>query len=173
MQREIAALHRESGTSMFAGFLPLLAQMPFFMVMYRLFTSSTVQGKTNDLLGHTLLGTPLGTHWATTLSAGFPLQSAVFLGLFGALGVVGWLSMRWQARIAAPAPPQQNPLLAKILRLLPFTTIVVAAFLPLAAGIYLLTTTAWTYGERHVLRRQEKPVQAEIELADKPRKRTA
>jgi YidC/Oxa1 family membrane protein insertase len=35
--------------------------------------------------------------------------------------------------------------------LLPFFTLVVAAFLPLAAGIYLLVTTAWTVTERAVL----------------------
>jgi len=84
---------------MFAGFLPLLAQMPFFMVMYSLFNSATVRGQGNDLLGHTLFGTPLGTHWASTLSSGFSVESMVFLGLFAALAVLAWLSMRWQARL--------------------------------------------------------------------------
>jgi YidC/Oxa1 family membrane protein insertase len=35
--------------------------------------------------------------------------------------------------------------------------VVIAAFVPLAAGIYLLTTTAWTAAERAVLRRWTKP----------------
>jgi YidC/Oxa1 family membrane protein insertase len=149
LQRELTALHRESGTSMFAGFLPLLAQMPFFMVMYRLFTLPTVDGRANDLLTHTLFGTPLGNHLT---SSGFGPESLVFVALFGALAVVGWLSMRWQAQLM-PASAEQSGLLPRVLRLLPFTTIVVAAFLPLAAGLYLLTTTAWTYGERAIMRR--------------------
>ncbi|MFC4052146.1 hypothetical protein ACFOY4_20880 [Actinomadura syzygii] len=35
----------------------------------------------------------------------------------------------------------------------PFGTIVVAAVVPLAAGLYLLTSGAWTAAERAVLRR--------------------
>jgi YidC/Oxa1 family membrane protein insertase len=35
--------------------------------------------------------------------------------------------------------------------LVPFVTVVIAAFVPLAAGLYLLTTTAWTLLERRVL----------------------
>ena len=33
-------------------------------------------------------------------------------------------------------------------RIVPYTTVVIAAFVPLAAGLYLLTTTAWTAAER-------------------------
>ena len=43
---------------------------------------------------------------------------------------------------------------AAITRLLPFTTLVIAAFVPLAAGLYLLTSAAWTLAERTVLRRR-------------------
>ena len=38
--------------------------------------------------------------------------------------------------------------------MLPYLTIVIAAFVPLAAGLYLLTTTAWTAAERTVLMRR-------------------
>ena len=34
---------------------------------------------------------------------------------------------------------------------LPYTTLVIAAVMPLAAGLYLLTTTAWAAAERAVL----------------------
>ena len=36
--------------------------------------------------------------------------------------------------------------------IVPFASLVTAAIVPLAAGLYLLTTTAWTLGERTVLR---------------------
>jgi hypothetical protein len=36
--------------------------------------------------------------------------------------------------------------------MLQFATAVVAAFVPLAAGIYLLVTVAWTLGQRLLLR---------------------
>src|SRR5580692_1642099 len=81
LQREMAALYKREGTSMFAGFAPLLLQWPFLSVMYLLFRSPTVGGTANTLLTHDLLGVPLGAHW---LSATGPAsaQGAVFLGLF-------------------------------------------------------------------------------------------
>jgi YidC/Oxa1 family membrane protein insertase len=43
-------------------------------------------------------------------------------------------------------------------RVLPYLTLVIAAFAPLAAAIYLLTTTAWTLAERRLfLRRVARP----------------
>jgi len=39
-------------------------------------------------------------------------------------------------------------------RLFPYGTLLVAAVMPLAAGLYLLTTTAWTVLERAILRRR-------------------
>jgi len=36
---------------------------------------------------------------------------------------------------------------------LPFATVAIAAFVPLAAGLYLATSTAWTLAERALLAR--------------------
>jgi YidC/Oxa1 family membrane protein insertase len=38
--------------------------------------------------------------------------------------------------------------------MMPFGSLVMAAIVPLAAGLYLLTTAAWTLAERAVLRRR-------------------
>ena len=38
--------------------------------------------------------------------------------------------------------------------IVPFASLVTAAIVPLAAGLYLLATTAWTLAERTVLRRR-------------------
>jgi len=42
---------------------------------------------------------------------------------------------------------------AVLARVLPYFTVVVAAFVPLAAGVYLLTTTVWTLAERVLVQR--------------------
>ena len=173
LQRELAALYQAEGTSMFAGCLPLLAQWPVLSVLTLLFRSPTVGGATNSLLTHDLFGAPLGSHWlggAGPLSA----QGAIFAGLFLLLAGFGWLSARMAPRLgtpglAAPAAkpdrPAQAPgragtspgraswISAGLARLMPYATTVLAVFLPLAAGLYLLTTTAWTLGERILLRR--------------------
>ena len=81
---ELAALYRAEGTGMFAGCLPLLLQLPFFSVMYRLFLDHSVGGAPNTLLTHRLLAAPLGSQW---LAGAGPLsaQGAVFAGLFALL----------------------------------------------------------------------------------------
>ena len=218
LQQEMSALYKREGTSMFAGFGPTLLQWPFLSVMYLLFRSPHVGGKTNTLLSHDLLGVPLGTHWlsgAGVLSA----QGGVFLGVFALLAGVCWLSARLARRwtpvsAAAPAPASSRapsakrpPALAKapsakrppagtkaaptrtkaapalaqaasapakarpvsakavpapaqppqvpggaLVKALPYLTVVIAAFAPLAAGIYLITSTAWSLAERFIWR---------------------
>jgi YidC/Oxa1 family membrane protein insertase len=152
LQREMAALYKREGTSMFAGFAPLLLQWPFLSVMYLLFRSPTVGGTANTLLAHDLLGVPLGAHW---LSGAGPAsaQGAVFLGLFALLAGLCWLSARlgrlMTARAAGASPATRaggSPGL--LVSVLPYLTVVIAAFAPLAAGIYLLTSLAWSLGER-------------------------
>jgi len=158
LQREMAALYKREGTSMFAGFGPLLLQWPFLSVMYLLFRSPTVGGTANTLLTHDLFGVPLGAHWLS--GAGLAsAQGVVFVGLFALLAGLCWLSARLgrlmtaQATGVSPAPgataaagTSGRPGL--LVRALPYLTVVIAAFAPLAAGIYLLTTLAWSLAER-------------------------
>ena len=162
LQREMAALYQREGAGLFAGFVPLLLQWPFLSVLYLLFRSPTVGGTANTLLTHDLLGVPLGAHW---LSGAGPLdlasaQGAVFLGVFALLAGLCWLTARigrlMTARAAAsPAPASAGQGAGEgagspglLIRVLPYLTVVIAAFAPLAAGIYLLTTLAWSLAER-------------------------
>src|SRR5580693_9733092 len=79
LQEELTALYRAEGGGMLAGCLPLLVQLPFFSVMYRLFLSKTVAGHLNALLARNLLATPLGSHWLTGAGPA-SLHGLVFLG---------------------------------------------------------------------------------------------
>jgi YidC/Oxa1 family membrane protein insertase len=161
LQRELAALYRREGTGMASGCLPLLLQLPFLSVLYTLFRSAAVDGKPNALLGQHLFGAALGSHW---LGGAGPLsvQGAVFLGLFALLAAAAWVAVRVARRSAARlAPAAAAPVPATLaqpggaagllVRLVPYATIVIAAVMPLAAGLYLLTTTAWAAAERAVL----------------------
>lgn len=159
LHAEVTALYRREGTSMLAGYLPVLLQVPIFTVMYLLFRSPRIGGAANSLLRHDLLGAPLASHW---LTAPGPVsgQGAVFLGVFCVLAVTGWLHARLAQRPLAPAAPAgaQPAGAARLLALLaPAITVVMAALVPLAAGLYLVTTTAWTLAERAVLRRRIAP----------------
>ena len=48
----------------------------------------------------------------------------------------------------APGPAGAAGRPGLLVRALPYLTVVIAAFAPLAAGIYLLTTLAWSLAER-------------------------
>jgi YidC/Oxa1 family membrane protein insertase len=52
------------------------------------------------------------------------------------------------------ATPEQPAVPSWLTRALPYATVIIAAFVPLAAGLYLLTTTAWTAAERFVIQRK-------------------
>lgn len=151
--RELTALYQREGTGPFASVLPLLAQWPFLSVMYLLFRSGTVNGAANRLLSDGLFSVPLGAHWLSgSLVSG---HGAVFLFVLALLAGLCWLSARL-ARRSGPAPGADLGQAAGLLtRVLPYITVVFAAFAPLATVLYLLTTVAWTMGERFVfLRRQ-------------------
>lgn len=155
LQQEMSALYKREGTSMLAGFTPFLLQWPFLSVMYLLFRSPVVAGRPNTLLAHDLFGVPLGMHWLS--GAGLAsAQGAVFLGVFALLAGLCWLSSRLaqlmsaQAVTASPAPAGTGALV----KVLPYLTVVIAAFAPLAAGIYLITSTGWSLTERRLFLRR-------------------
>jgi YidC/Oxa1 family membrane protein insertase len=156
LQREMTALYQREGTSMLAGLTPFLLQWPLLSVMYLLFRSTQVGGKPNALLSQHLFGVPLGSHW---LAAAGPVSThgLVFTGLFALLAVLSWLTARL-AKLTTPTPAAAN-VTAKaggaangaagaLLRVLPYLNVVIAAFIPLAAGIYLLASTGWALAER-------------------------
>jgi YidC/Oxa1 family membrane protein insertase len=157
-RRELTALQAREGTSLLAGIWPILAQWPFLSVMYLLFRSASVAGGPNQLLTRTLLGVPLGAHWLTAPGA-LSAHGGVFLGVFAILAGLCWLSARVARRMApdpAPAPalagmPRGGRLIAAAL---PYVTVAFAVFLPLAAGLYLVTTVAWSTAERWLFTRR-------------------
>src|SRR6201995_5950790 len=109
LNREVRALYRANGTSMFAGYLPLLLQWPFLTVMYLLFRSATINGVPNSLLRHHLFGASLSAHW---LSGPGPLsvQGAVFAAVFALLALTGYLSVRLNRHLfPRPTPDTSSP----------------------------------------------------------------
>jgi YidC/Oxa1 family membrane protein insertase len=122
----------------------MLAQLPFFWLMYTLFSRAVVAGESNQLISGSLLGAPLGLHWPVL--TGTP----AFIALAVLLAVVAWFSARLQVR---QLDETATPLTRRLARIVPYGTLATAAFVPLAAGLYLLTTTTWTVVERTILQR--------------------
>lgn len=129
LAEKTAELMRGAGSGPFAGLLPTLAQAPFVWLVYREFTGS-------GLRGHALLGADLTDRLVTHpgLAAGWVLVAALAgIGLWNA----------W--RLPAGTP--------RLVRAMSFGTVAFAPFVPLAAGLYLVTTGVWTAAERWWFRR--------------------
>lgn len=152
LQRETMQLYRDAGVSPFAGCLPVLAQAPVVGLLYAVFLHPTVAGHANGLLTEHLAGVPLGSSLLTALTGGS--ADALTFALFGLIVAViagaGELTRRFLRPPYDPATPRSVVVMTAVL---PFSTALVAIFVPLAAALYLAVTTVWTFGQRWVLRR--------------------
>lgn len=152
LQRKLAEFYKAENASPFAGILPTLAQAPVISLVYALFIRGTIGGHANLLLTASLGGVPLGTSLAT---AGFAWPGILVFGaLLLVIATTAWLSRRVANRLAQPTDAPAAARLTSVLSWLPFITVVFAAVVPLAATIYLATTTTWTLVERALLRRK-------------------
>ncbi|MUL40366.1 membrane protein insertase YidC [Streptomonospora sp. PA3] len=149
-------LYAEEGASPMGGCLPALAQLPVFTVLYGVFTGPALGGTGGGSPSHTLAGVPLTSALGDVLAGGAGTGLPVFAVLFAVIAAVAWATRRWLTRPAlegaaqAGAPPAPG---MGLMSFLPYATVAVAAVVPLAAGLYLATTTVWTLAERLVLRR--------------------
>lgn len=144
LSKEVMALHQAAGVSPLAGCLPVLLQSPFFMIWYRIFTSSQINDHPNVLLSQRFAGSELSAH---LVDGGHPLA---FLPLMAAIVGLGLLAI-WRNRRVAAATGNEPP--QGVLAVIPLVSVLSALIMPLAAVVYLVTTMTWTAVENVVLRR--------------------
>jgi YidC/Oxa1 family membrane protein insertase len=157
LQRETLALYAAEKVSPIAGFLPTLAQAPVVALVYGLFTHPVIAGHANALLAQHLVGVPLAASLVSVLGAASLGSLLLFGGLLAAIAAAALIGRRENRRWALPPEPATGTAgmagLASVLSWLPLVTVAVAAFVPLAAALYLAVTTIWTQAERAILRR--------------------
>lgn len=164
LQRAVLELHAEEKVSPLSGCLPSLFQLPAFFLLYHVFSSSEIGGRTNELLSHQLLAAPLGGRWADALGDGGPVGGAglVYVALFAVVAGVATFSYRLTKRTMAARPVLPTgdadavPGVGAITKVMPFMsffTLVTVAVVPLAAALYVVTSTTWSAVERAVLYR--------------------
>ncbi|GAA2422015.1 membrane protein insertase YidC [Streptomyces coeruleofuscus] len=162
LQRAVLELHAQEKVSPLAGCLPGLLQVPAFFLLYHLFSSDTIGGRANELLDHQLFVAPLGERWVDALQGGL-LDGAglVYAGLFVVVAGVAAVSYRLSKRMMAanpalPAGGEQVAGLGAVTKVMPFMsffTLVTVAVVPLAAALYVVTSTTWSVVERAALYR--------------------
>ncbi|GAA4670377.1 YidC/Oxa1 family membrane protein insertase [Frondihabitans cladoniiphilus] len=160
--RKLQELYTAEHVSPLAGILPTLLQVPVLSGVYALFAHATIAGHANLLLTQTLAGAVLGANLFASLTP-VVVAVAVPLVVLAALAVVVEITRRANLRWAGSAASTEAaavPGMGAVLRILPFVTVVFAAFAPLAAALYLFTSAAWTVVERELLRRHLTPASA-------------
>ncbi|MFG2278097.1 YidC/Oxa1 family membrane protein insertase [Streptomyces asoensis] len=164
LQRAVLDLHAEEKVSPLSGLLPSLCQIPAFFLLYHLFSSSSIGGEDNALLGHRLFAAPLGERWTDALSGGgvFGAAGLVYLALFAVVAAVATFNFVRARRVPLPAAVtgvgagQEVPGLGAVAKAMPFLsffTLVTVAVVPLAAALYVITSTTWSALERAALYR--------------------
>lgn len=154
-------LHAKEKVSPLSGCLPSLLQLPAFFLMYHLFSSAEIGGEPNGLLSHTFFAAPLGDRWTDALASDggiFGGAGMVCVILYAIVAVVATFNyVRTKRQMAAAgAVADQAPgmgAMTKIMPLLSFATLFTVAFVPLAAALYVVTSTTWTAVERVFLYR--------------------
>jgi YidC/Oxa1 family membrane protein insertase len=146
LQAAMLDLYRQRGVGVLAGSgcLPVLlqlVQLPVVWIVYRVIRASAFTGA--------LFGVPL----ATTLWAA---PAPLLLVLVGVLGVAAalssWQGARAARNAAATAEAPGGRTLTAVARALPFATIPVAAWLPLAVVVYLAAGNLFTVVQQALLR---------------------
>ncbi|GGW36040.1 membrane protein [Streptomyces lucensis JCM 4490] len=159
LRRAVLELHAEEKVSPLSGCLPSLLQMPAFFLLYHLFSGG---GAGDGLLSHRLFAAPLGGRWSDALADGgvFGPAGLVYLALFALVAAVAAFNYRRTKEMAAGNPVmaegEQVPGLGAVNRMMPFMsffTLVTAAVVPLAAALYVVTSTTWSALERAALYR--------------------
>lgn len=159
MQKALMELHAKERVSPFSGCLPSLLQVPAFFLMYHLFSSGQIGGEPNGLLAHTLFAAPLGDRWTDALAHGgvFGGAGLVYVALFVIVAAVATYNYRrTKVQMAGAAMDQQVPgmgAMTKVMPLLSFATLLTVAWVPLAAALYVVTSTTWSAVERAFLYR--------------------
>ncbi|MEV7201752.1 membrane protein insertase YidC [Streptomyces griseoluteus] len=156
LQRAVLELHRQAKVSPFSGLLPGLLQLPAFFVLYHLFSNATIGDGPNTLLDHHLLAAPLAGRWTDALGSGiFGGADLVYLALFAVVAAVAAVNFRRPRRAAAGNPVQAGvpgqAVVGKVAPFLSFLTLVTVAVVPLAAALYVVTSTTWSALERAML----------------------
>jgi len=157
LQRETMKLYTDEKASPFAGCLPVLIQAPVVGIIYTLFLHTVIAGHPNNLLTENVFGVPLGTSLIGSIGSGSLAWPAA--AVFGVVILLIMAVAEITRRVLRPLPAGSPSTpggegMVRLAGVLQFGTAVAAVFVPLAAGLYLLVTVAWTLAQRLILRRR-------------------
>ncbi|MFD3508932.1 membrane protein insertase YidC [Nocardia sp. NPDC058666] len=178
---KVRQLHRDNGVSMFAGFVPLIAQGLVFLGLFHVLRSFDRTGtyavgpftatdtplsiETNSATANYLFGVPEvrafldATLFGAPLSATLSDAGEVFVAvavLAVPLVVIAALATHLTARITPPTGDNSTAAILRTLSLwvFPAGALIGGAILPVVVLVYFATNAVWTCGQQYLIRRK-------------------
>jgi len=191
LQREMMAFYQANNINPFSSCLPLLLQMPVFIVLFRVLRGLT--GKTDSegffvpsylsedsAMYKALRGSKEMMSWGMdlshsashTLSSSGVVKALPFLILVGLVVVTSWFQQR-QIQGRNPSAAQANPQQQMIAKIMPFIFVPISFGLPAGVVIYFVVSNGVRIGQQALVTRLEFPDRGTGENGAKPKKSPA
>ncbi len=165
LNEETMAFYKENKINPLAGCLPLLAQMPIFIALFRILRNPFEYIPQGSALYDSFCGgvspdscNPIGLKFLNvdlSLSAQDPHGSFVaalpYLLLVALVGLSGYLQSRQSMRYQAQANPQTQ----MIGKLMPVIFMFISLSLPAGVVLYFLVSNVWQIGQQEIIFRRE------------------
>ncbi|MEA2826136.1 MAG: YidC/Oxa1 family rane protein insertase [Actinomycetota bacterium] len=162
LNEEMMKLYKEHKANPLAGCLPLILQMPLFIVLYRIIRSlSVVPPKhipAGSSLYHALLGSK-GTLESFGIDLAHKPQSVLGLFLVAAVVASGYYQQRQMtARMSKDAI---NPQMQMVTKIMPGFFGLISLSVPAGVVLYFITSNLWQIGQQAVAFRNRTPGEAD------------
>lgn len=170
LNEETMAFYKENKVNPLAGCLPLLAQMPIFIALFRILRNPFEYIPDNSSLYQSFCGgvspdscNPIGLDFLgvdLSLSAQDPhgsfLAALPYLLLVALVGLSGYLQSKQSMRYQAQANPQTQ----MIGKLMPVIFMFISLSMPAGVVLYFFVSNVWQIGQQEIIFRREgqKPV---------------
>jgi len=190
LQREMMAFYQANNINPFSSCLPLLLQMPVFIVLFRVLRGLTKFGEDGTFnpsyLKHTSSLFKALDHKTQMVSWGMDLAHSAsgaltddgivkalpFLILVGLVVLTSWFQQR-QIQGRNPSAASANPQQQMIAKIMPFIFVPISFGLPAGVVIYFVVSNGVRIGQQALVTRLEFPDRGTGENGAKPKKSPA
>jgi YidC/Oxa1 family membrane protein insertase len=167
--QEMMKLYKETGTNPFASCLPILAQSPIFLALFRVL-NGIAQGVSlgvlnpelvNSARNARLFGAPLYATFAKANTYPGVDPTSVRITTLVLIALMTATTFTTQRQLMMKNMPSDNPMAQQqklLLYVLPFMFAIFGINFPIGVLIYWLTTNVWTMGQQfYVIRNNPTP----------------
>ncbi|MEM9610348.1 MAG: YidC/Oxa1 family membrane protein insertase [Actinomycetota bacterium] len=189
-QEELLKFYQEKGINPLGGCLPLLIQMPIFLVLFRVINGLTRRGADGetfdpdyldtsaelytDLAGSTQMlsfGVDLAES-ANGVLRSAPLESLPYLALVGVTGIISWYQQKQMRYRQSKSNTQLVGPQQTLMKIMPFFLPVFSFFVPAALVVYFIVSGVFRVGQQaYIIWSNEKKDHAEEAAARAAKRR--